>query len=89
MENGNKKTILVTGGAGFIGSHLCGKLLARGDKIICLDNFFTGSRNNVAPFLKNKNFTLVERDIVDGFACGGPRSEERRVGKECRCRWSP
>ncbi|MDP3041301.1 MAG: SDR family oxidoreductase [Candidatus Omnitrophota bacterium] len=53
-----KQTVLITGGAGFIGSHLCQKLLAGNYKVICLDNFITGSRNNLEPFLKNKNFRL-------------------------------
>jgi len=53
-----KQTILVTGGAGFIGSHLCQKLLASNYKVICLDNFITGSRKNLEPFLQDKNFRL-------------------------------
>lgn len=61
------KTILVTGGAGFIGSHLCKKLLEPGDKIICLDNFFTGNKKNVEPLLANKNFKLVKHDIIEPF----------------------
>ncbi len=71
MKEGNKKTILVTGGAGFIGSHLCEKLLGQGNKVICLDNFFTGSRDNISHLLKNKNFTLIERDIINNFNYGG------------------
>mgnify|MGYP001581383088 CR=1 FL=1 len=58
------KTILVTGGAGFIGSHLCQKLLNQGNKVICLDNFFTGSKANIKDFLNNQNFELVEHDVV-------------------------
>ena len=61
------KTILVTGGAGFIGSHLCEKLLQTGNRVICLDNFFTGSRKNVEFLLKNKNFSLVEHDIIEPY----------------------
>ncbi|MGB5553862.1 MAG: SDR family oxidoreductase [Flavobacteriaceae bacterium] len=56
-------TILVTGGAGFIGSNLCEALLDNGNKVICLDNFSTGKRANVAPMLAHKNFTLIEGDI--------------------------
>ncbi|OGF23822.1 NAD-dependent dehydratase [Candidatus Falkowbacteria bacterium RIFCSPLOWO2_12_FULL_45_13] len=61
------KTMLVTGGAGFIGSHLCGKLLELGHKVICLDNFFTGSKKNIQPFSANKNFSLVEHDIIKPY----------------------
>jgi len=59
------QTALVTGGAGFIGSHLCDALLGRGERVICVDNFFTGSRENVAHLNDNQNFTLIEHDIVD------------------------
>ncbi|CAM4383463.1 SDR family oxidoreductase [Zobellia nedashkovskayae] len=55
--------ILVTGGAGFIGSNLCESLLKNGNKVICLDNFATGKRENIKPFLGNKNFTLINGDI--------------------------
>ncbi len=58
------KKIIVTGGAGFIGSHLCDRLLARGDQVICVDNFFTGQPLNIAHLLANKNFQLIEHDIV-------------------------
>ncbi|PIR05249.1 MAG: NAD-dependent dehydratase [Candidatus Liptonbacteria bacterium CG11_big_fil_rev_8_21_14_0_20_35_14] len=58
------KTILVTGGAGFIGSHLCEKLLGGGNKVLCLDNFFTGSKNNVVHLLGNKNFSIIKHDIT-------------------------
>lgn len=56
-------TILVTGGAGFIGSNLCEALLNSGIQVVCLDNFSTGKRENVAPFLNNSLFTLIEGDI--------------------------
>lgn len=59
--------ILITGGAGFIGSHLCRKLLESGDKVICLDNFFTGSKKNIEPLKAYKNFKLVEHDIIEPF----------------------
>ena len=58
------KKILVTGGAGFIGSHLCERLLNEGNKVICLDNFFTSSKENMLPMLGHPNFELVERDIT-------------------------
>lgn len=60
-------TILVTGGAGFIGSHLCEKLLKQGHKMICLDNLFTGSKKNIEPFLAHKNFKFIEHDIIEPF----------------------
>ena len=59
------KTILVTGGAGFIGSHLTKKLLDEGNKVICVDNFFTGQRKNIEPFEHNEHFSIIEHDIVD------------------------
>ncbi len=58
------KTILVTGGAGFIGSHLCEELLHRGHEVLCLDNFFTGSKDNIRHLLHNKNFELIRHDVV-------------------------
>ena len=59
IELSNKK-ILVTGGAGFIGSNLCEALLEKGNKVVCLDNFATGKRENIEEFLKDSNFTLIE-----------------------------
>jgi UDP-glucuronate decarboxylase len=58
------KRILVTGGAGFIGSHLCERLLARGDEVVCVDNFYTGTRRNVAALLSNPNFELIRHDVT-------------------------
>jgi UDP-glucuronate decarboxylase len=58
------KTILVTGGAGFIGSHLCQRLLDRNDRVICLDNYYTGSRRNVAALLDRRGFTLIQQDVT-------------------------
>jgi UDP-glucuronate decarboxylase len=57
-------TILVTGGAGFLGSHICDRLIARGDDVICVDNFFTGRKENVRHLLSNPRFELVRHDIV-------------------------
>lgn len=57
-------TILVTGGAGFLGSHLCERLLARGDDIICVDNFFSGRKQNIRHLLGNPHFEVIRHDIV-------------------------
>jgi UDP-glucuronate decarboxylase len=57
--------ILVTGGAGFLGSHLCDRLLADGHEVICLDNFFSGNRSNVAHLTGNHRFELVRHDVVN------------------------
>ncbi|MBZ5608716.1 MAG: SDR family oxidoreductase [Acidobacteriia bacterium] len=59
------KRILVTGGAGFLGSHLCDRLVSSGDEVICLDNFFTGSKDNVAHLLSNPHFEIVRHDLVN------------------------
>ena len=58
---------LVTGGAGFLGSHLCERLLNQGHEVLCLDNFFTGRRKNVAHLAENPNFELIRHDVVDPF----------------------
>lgn len=63
------KNILVTGGAGFIGSNLCETLLQIGAKVTCLDNFATGHQHNITPFLEDSNFTLIEGDIRDLNTC--------------------
>ncbi|HAT80556.1 MAG TPA: LPS biosynthesis protein WbpP, partial [Flavobacterium sp.] len=63
MEVATKKTILITGGAGFIGSNLCDYFLSKGHKLVCLDNFATGHRHNLADFINNENFRLIEGDI--------------------------
>jgi UDP-glucuronate decarboxylase len=58
------KRILVTGGAGFVGSHLCEELLTRGNEVICLDNYFTGSKQNITHLLDNHNFEAIRHDIT-------------------------
>jgi UDP-glucuronate decarboxylase len=58
-----RKRILVTGGAGFLGSHLCERLLARGDEVICVDNYFTGSRDNIAHLFTHPHFEVIRHDI--------------------------
>ena len=64
-DRGAGRRVLVTGGAGFLGSHLCEHLLARGDSVVCLDNFATGARENVEPFLADPRFELVDIDVVE------------------------
>jgi UDP-glucuronate decarboxylase len=59
--------ILVTGGAGFLGSHLCDRLIGQGHEVICLDNFFTGRKSNIRHLLGNPAFELVRHDIIDPF----------------------
>jgi len=62
-----KKRILVTGGAGFVGSHLCKRLLEEGNDVICLDNYFTGNKNNILELLNNPFFELVRHDITEPY----------------------
>lgn len=64
MRSVSRKRILVTGGAGFIGSHLCERLLRDGHEVLCLDNFYTGSRRNVTHLLNNPNFELMRHDVT-------------------------
>lgn len=59
--------ILITGGAGFLGSHLCDKLIAQGHEVVCLDNLFTGSKANIAHLASNPNFEFVRHDVIDPF----------------------
>ena len=61
----SRKRVLVTGGAGFIGSHLCEELLRRGCEVICLDNFFTGRKENVAHLMDNPYFEIIRHDIIN------------------------
>ncbi len=63
MKNHINKRVLVTGGAGFIGSHLCERLLEIGNEVLCVDNYFTGRRHNIAYLLKNTNFEIMRHDI--------------------------
>jgi dTDP-glucose 4,6-dehydratase len=66
---------LVTGGAGFLGSHLCDKLLGAGHRVLCLDNFVTGDRANIAHLAAHEDFTFVEHDIIEPFEAPEPPSE--------------
>ncbi len=59
-----RKRILITGGAGFLGSHLCERLLAEGNDILCVDNYFTGRKDNIAHLLGNKNFEALRHDVT-------------------------
>jgi UDP-glucuronate decarboxylase len=59
------KTIVVTGGAGFLGSHLCDFLIKKGNKVICVDNLFTGSKNNIKHLTDNENFSFINHDIIE------------------------
>ena len=63
----HNKNYLITGGAGFIGSHLCEFLLEKGDKVICVDNLFTGSKQNINHLIsdKSENFEFIQHDIID------------------------
>lgn len=62
-----KKRILVTGGAGFIGSHLCERLLNEGNDVICLDNYFTGSKKNIVHLMDNPYFEVVRHDVIEPY----------------------
>ena len=59
-----EQQVMVTGGAGFIGSHLCERLIERGEDVLCVDNFFTGSRSNVRPLLTNPRFEMLRHDVT-------------------------
>ena len=66
-QPGAKRTrrVLVTGGAGFVGSHVCEHLVNRGDDVICLDNFFTGAKDNIKHLLGRPNFEVIRHDVVE------------------------
>ena len=69
MAENSKSTILITGGAGFIGSNLCEYFLSKGYRVVCLDNFSTGHRHNLEDFLSDNNFSLIEGDIRNLETC--------------------
>ena len=64
--------VLITGGAGFIGSHLCESFLRRGDEVVCMDNFSTGNRENVAALASNARFAMIDRNVSDYIEVAGP-----------------
>jgi len=64
QNNAMKSKILVTGGAGFLGSHLCDRLIQRDEEVLCVDNFLTGSKDNVSHLIGNKSFELLRHDVA-------------------------
>ena len=64
MRTSGNTRVLVTGGAGFLGSHLCERLIGAGHEVLCLDNYFTGSRTNIRHLLDNRNFETVRHDVT-------------------------
>ena len=63
MKYGRKR-VLVTGGAGFLGSHLCDRLVAEGNDVLCVDNFYTGTKDNIAHLMGNPYFELIRHDVT-------------------------
>jgi UDP-glucuronate decarboxylase len=63
-KTSNRKRVLITGGAGFLGSHLCEKLLAKGYDVLCLDNFYSGTKDNIVHLMANPHFELIRHDIT-------------------------
>ncbi|GHV11341.1 NAD-dependent dehydratase [Bacteroidia bacterium] len=61
------KRIVITGGAGFVGSHLCERLLNEGNNVVCIDNYFTGNKQNISHLINNSNFEVVEHDICEPY----------------------
>ena len=91
--------ILVTGGAGFLGSHLCRRLLDRGDSVICVDNYFTGTRENISQMLENPYFEAIRHDVtfplylevdeIYNLACPASIKRAGKTGSNGLCtRWS-
>jgi UDP-glucuronate decarboxylase len=72
MHRAQRLNILVTGGAGFIGSHLCDRFVQQGHRIFCLDNLFTGSFDNVRPLINHRAFEFIEHDVCNALAISGP-----------------
>src|SRR3984885_14107592 len=59
-----KKRILITGGAGFLGSHLCERLLSEGNEVLCVDNYFTGRKDNIAQLMADPHFEMMRHDVT-------------------------
>jgi UDP-glucuronate decarboxylase len=72
MTSASRLNILVTGGAGFIGSNLCDRLIQRGHRVVCLDNLLTGQIGNIRPLMKHPRFEFVEHDVVEPLDIRGP-----------------
>lgn len=68
MDKRSTKKILVTGGSGFVGSHLCERLIEQGHEVVCLDNFFTGRKENIASLLTSEKFTFIEHDVCAPYS---------------------
>ncbi|WMT86765.1 SDR family oxidoreductase [Pelagibacterium sp. 26DY04] len=75
-RNKGRPSVLVAGGAGFLGSHLCEALLDRGCRVVCLDNFYTGRASNVIELTRSAHFEIVEHDVVDPLPAGLPEFDE-------------
>jgi UDP-glucuronate decarboxylase len=73
---GEPKTVCVTGGAGFLGSHLCERLLGSGNRVVCIDNLHTGRKSNLLSVMGNERFAFIEADIVDGIGDDLPAFDE-------------
>ena len=63
---------VVTGGSGFVGSHVCDALIARGDEVVCIDNLLTGRRENIEQLMAHERFNFIEADVVEGIDVAGP-----------------
>lgn len=64
MKISNRKRVMVTGGAGFLGSHLCERLLSDGCEVLCVDNFYSGTKDNIAHLLSNTHFEMMRHDVT-------------------------
>ena len=69
MTGNSHRRVLVTGGAGFLGSHLCDKLLAEGNEVLCIDNFYSGNRENIRHLLGHSHFELLRHDVNAPAVC--------------------